>query len=63
MKIRQGLITRNSLTRDRNEFSVTIVTGKDMPLFGIGVGHYAYDFQKMPGWLPQSVGLHFDNGK
>lgn len=61
---RVGLyIAASPLTPEHNYFEVEILDTGIIGAIGVGLVPYNYSLEAQPGWNPESVGYHADNGR
>lgn len=59
---------KHPLTAELNYFEVKLIRGSQASFdgavrVGVGLGHYGYPGESMPGWSMDSIGYHSDDGK
>ena len=57
-----SVVASSPLTLERFYFELIIDDGGEDNSVGIGVGPWDYALDSYPGWKPQSIGYHGDNG-
>lgn len=59
-----GLIkVLKQMSSSLNYFECEIISGGKQPATGVGIGHFTYSLDRMPGWDSNGIGYHSDDGK